>query len=290
MAAGMIRGDRIDILIDLTMHMQRARPQLFARKPAPIQIAWLAYPGTTGLKTIDYRISDPNLDPPGANDAAYSETTAYLPETFWCYDPISRERVNETCPSDTAGQVTFGCLNTFFKVNDSTLALWARVLANLPSSRLILLAPRGSTRQRVIDRLGVSPERIEFVDRQPRAPYLKTYHRIDLCLDTIPYNGHTTSLDAWWMGVPTITRAGQLAFSRAGVSMCRNLDLTELVASSDDEFVRIACDLANNAPRRRALRRTLRDRMQKSPLMDAPRFARAMETLYRDVWRKWCAG
>jgi predicted O-linked N-acetylglucosamine transferase (SPINDLY family) len=290
--AAQVREDRIDILVDLKLHTADNRLLVFAHKPAPVQVTWLGYPGTTGLKTIDYRLTDPYLDPPGGDDANYSERSFPLPQTFWCYDPLDVEPAVSDLPAREAGFVTFGCLNTFCKVNDKVLSLWARVLAKVPGSRLLLLAPQGSSRQRVIDRLsagGVGADRVEFVARLARPEYLRTYHRIDIALDTFPYNGHTTSLDSLWMGVPVITLAGETAVGRAGVSQLSNIGLPELIANDADEFVAIAADLAADTQRLAELRRTLRARMQASPLMDGPRFARGVEAAYRRMWQDWCA-
>jgi predicted O-linked N-acetylglucosamine transferase (SPINDLY family) len=306
--ADQIRQDRIDILIDLTMHMTGSRPLLFARKPAPIQVAWLAYPGTTGLSAMDYRLTDPYLDPPGKYHDCYSETCVRLPETFWCYDPRGLIEAAQVSSPDTApsahplpkpaplpalstGLFTFGCLNNFCKINDSLLDLWSRVLIAVPRSRLLLLAPPGEARRWAAERFrqrGIASDRLEFAPRRPFWQYLNEFNRIDLCLDTLPYNGHTTSLDALWMGVPVVTRVGSTVVGRAGLSQLSNLGLTELVAYSDDEFVQIAASLAGDLSRLAALRSTLRDRMSASPLMDAPRFARNMEAAYRQMWRTWC--
>ena len=288
-----IREDQIDILVDLTMHMGRNRGLLFARKPAPIQVCWLAYPGSTGLTAIDYRLSDPFLDPPGTDESIYSEKTVHLPHTFWCYDPLDGRDISvNALPAPANGFVTFGCLNNFCKVNDSVLRLWAGVLRAVASSRLLLLAPEGSCRVRTIALLGqegIAAERIEFVAQQPRRKYLELYHRIDLGLDTFPYNGHTTSLDSFWMGVPVVTLVGQTIVGRAGLSQLMNLQLPDLSASGPEQFVRIAAELARDLPRLSELRRTLRSRLEASPLMDAPRFARDIEAAYREMWRKWCA-
>jgi predicted O-linked N-acetylglucosamine transferase (SPINDLY family) len=289
--ADLVRTDRIDILIDLTMHMGNGRLLLFARKPAPVQVAWLAYPGTTGLSTIDYRLTDPYLDPPGHNDEHYSEKSIRLPDTFWCYRPMTVELEINPLPALTASRITFGCLNNFCKLNDGVLTLWARVLQQVEGSRLLLLAPQGTCRQRAVDRLsqeGIDPGRIEFVSHQPRQTYLEHYHRLDVGLDSFPYNGHTTSLDSFWMGVPVITLVGARAVSRAGWCLLSNLGLTELAAQTPEQFVRIAVELAKDVPRLQELRSTLRRRMEQSPLMDAPRFARNVEAAYRQMWRNWC--
>jgi protein O-GlcNAc transferase len=282
----MIRADDIDILVDLTMHMSNGRPLLFARKPAPVQVAWLAYPGTTGQPAMDFRLTDPWLDPADGDVSCYSECSIRLPDTFWCYDPgIDTPAVN-ALPALTAGYVTFGCLNNFCKVSDMSLRSWGHVMAATPRSRLILLAPQGAHRARVSEVLhefAVEPDRIEFVPYQPRRTYLETYRRIDLCLDTLPYNGHTTSLDAYWMGVPVITRIGRTVAGRAGWSQLNNLGLPELAASDDATFVDKAVAAANDLTALAALRSGLRERMRASPLMDAVAFAAAMESTYRSI-------
>jgi predicted O-linked N-acetylglucosamine transferase (SPINDLY family) len=286
-----IRADAIDILVDLTMHMSNGRPLVLARKPAPVQVAYLAYPGTTGLAAVDCRLTDPYLDPAGDSDADYVERSFRLPETFWCYDPLTDRPSPGPLPAIAAGPITFGCLNNFSKVNATTVALWARVLNAVAGSRLLLLSPRGAHRAQVLDQFGlakVEQSRIEFVEYRPRPEYLDLYRRIDVGLDSVPYNGHTTSLDSLWMGVPVVTRVGRTAVGRAGWSQLSNLGLSELAGSSDDEFVMIAAQLARDLPRLGQLRATLRTRMQRSPLMDAARFARHVESAYRQMWREWC--
>ncbi|MFX1764654.1 tetratricopeptide repeat protein [Paraburkholderia sp. A1RI-2L] len=291
--AQQIRADRVDILVDLTMHMEGSRRLLFARRPAPVQVAWLAYPGTTGSPAMDYRLSDCWLDPvdePGRDDL-YSERTIRLPRTFWCYDPLTEGLAVNSLPAANGEPFTFGCLNNPAKVSDHALGLWAGALAAVPESRLLVLEPRGVPRSQLTARYvahGMDPSRVSFIARQPRRAYLETYHRIDLALDSFPYNGHTTSLDAFWMGVPVVTRAGRSAISRGGKSVAGNLGLPELVAYTDDEFVRAAHAFARDLPRLAALRGTLRTRMEASALMDAPRFAAGIERAYREMWREYC--
>ena len=284
--AAQISADGIDILVDLTMHMANGRPLLFARKPAPVQLAWLAYPGTTGNPAMDYRITDPWLDPPELGDDRYTETSLRLPDTFWCYDPLISGLQPNPLPASSAGHLTFGCLNNFCKISDDTLRRWGQVMARLPSSRLILQAASGRHRQRVLDLLAqydIAAERIEFVGFQPRWQYLQTYQRIDICLDTLPYNGHTTSLDAYWMGVPVVSKVGASVVGRAGWSQLNNLGLAELAAFDDPSFIDIAVGLATDWSRLKHLRRTLRSRLEASPLMDGGRFAAAFEALYRRI-------
>jgi len=286
-----IRRDKIDILVDLTMHLLGSRLLAFARRPAPIQICWLAYPGTTGLDAMDYRLSDPYLDPPGSNTDVYSEQTLRLPDSFWCYDPLTAVPEVSALPALEAGHITFGSLNHFRKVNDGVLRLWARVLNAVPASRLVLVAPEGGARDRVLmffEAAGIKRDRIEFVGRCERLDYLARYQHIDIGLETLPYNGQTTSLDALWMGVPTVTLVGDTVVGRAGLCQSMNLGLPELVATTEDDYVGAAVSLASDLAHLSQLRQTLRARLQQSPLMDAPRFARNLESLYRDVWRRWC--
>ncbi len=290
--ADRVRSDQIDILVDLAMHTANNRLLVFARKPAPVQVAWAAYPGTTGLSAIDYRLTDPYLDPAGLFDSFYAEESVRLPDSFWCYDPLTDQPPVNSLPVLQSGVITFGCLNNFCKVNDGCLALWADVLRAAPQSRLLLRAPRGQARDHILARLqqeGIAEARIEFVDRVPRQQYLSLYHRIDLGLDPLPYNGHTTSLDAFWMGVPTLTLLGKTVVGRAGWSQLCNLGLQELAAETPEQYVALAAQWAEDWPRLQEFRGTLRQRMQQSPLMDGNRFARHVEQAYRHMWRRWCA-
>jgi predicted O-linked N-acetylglucosamine transferase (SPINDLY family) len=289
--ADVVRGDQIDILVDLAMHTASNRLLMFARKPAPVQVAWLAYPGTTGLWTMDYRLTDPYLDPPGLFDEFYSEESVHLPETFWCYDPLNEGPPVNSLPGEKSGVVTFGCFNNFCKVNEDCLALWASVLREVPRSRLLLAAPPGQSREHVLARLrheGIGEGRLECVDRMARPDYLRLYHRVDLCLDPAPCNGGTTTCDALWMGIPTVTLVGKTVVGRAGWSILNNVGLREFAAERPDLYLAIAAQWANDLTGLARLRRTLRARLQQSPLMDAKRFARHVEQAYRQMWRRWC--
>jgi len=292
--ADLVRSDQIDILVDLKMHTANNRLLMFAQRPAPVQVCWLAYPGTTGLSTIDYRLTDPYLDPPGLFDSFYAEESLRLPETFWCYDPLTDQPPVNALPARTSGVITFGCLNNFCKVNEDCLMLWARVLQAVPQSRLLLLAPSDPARERVLAILqqeGIAAARVEFANRVPRPEYLKLYHRFDFGLDPVPYNGHTTSLDAFWMGVPTLTLVStKTVLGRGGWTQLCNLGLQELAAETPEQYVALAAGLAGDLTRLEELRSTLRQRMLRSPLMDGKRFARHVEQLYRQMWRRWCHG
>jgi protein O-GlcNAc transferase len=293
--ADLIRQDGIDILVDLSLHLSGNRLLTAARKPAPIQAAFAGYPGGTGLRTIDYRITDRYLDDPMGKDGEAFEKPICL-SSFWCYDETVMgagiEPVASALPAKTAGHITFGCLNNFCKVNDGVLQVWARVLREVANSKLILLAPAGTARRRTANRfaqLGVATDRIEFVGHLPRREYFWVYNRIDIGLDTFPYNGHTTSLDSLWMGVPVVTLAGSSVIGRAGVSQLSNLGLTELIGRTADEFVEIAKGLSANLERLSTQRAGLRDRMRASPIINAKAFAREIESAYRTMWVKWCA-
>ncbi len=278
------------MLVDLTFHMTRHRLLAFARRPAPVQVTWLGYPGTTGVTAMDFRLSDPHLDLPGSNrDALYAERTVRLPDTFWCYDPLTDGPPVGPLPAAANGFVTFGCLNNSCKVAGPALALWAAVLARVPRSRLLLLAPAGSARARVLDALhaaaGIEAGRVDFVGRQCRPAHLDTYNRIDVGLDTVPYNGHTTSLDAYWMGVPVVTRVGHSAVARAGWGQLSNLDQRDWAAHDDGQFVDASAALAGDLAALSSHRASLRHRLRASPLMDGPRFARGVEA----ACRRMCA-
>lgn len=291
--AQQIRADRVDILVDLTMHMPGSRRLVFAWQPAPVQVAWLAYPGTTGSPAMGYRFTDRWLDPsdePG-RDALYTERSLRLPDAFWCYDAQAPGVAVNTLPAASNAPLTFGCLNNPAKIGSHTLRLWSAVLTAVPQSRLFVLKPRGVSSGEIAARYaahGVDPSRVVFNDLKPRRPYLEMWQHVDVGLDSFPSNGHTTSLDAFWMGVPVVTRTGQSAISRGGLSIACNLGLPDLVAYTDEEYVRIAAGLAQDLPHLARLRAELRQRMESSPLMDAPRFAANIEGAYRRMWREHC--
>jgi predicted O-linked N-acetylglucosamine transferase (SPINDLY family) len=214
-----------------------------------------------------------------------------LLDSFWCYDPCGLEVEVNPLPALESGQVTFGCLGNFCKVNNSVLRLWARALGKVKGSRLVISSPAGAQRQRTLETLekeGVAASRVEFVDLHPWREYLELYHRLDIILDTFPYNGGMTTCDALWMGVPVVSLAGGMPVSRFGLSLLTNLGLPELTARSESEYVSIAEGLAGDWPRLAELRSTLRHRLENSVVMDAPRFARQVEQAFREMWRAWC--
>jgi predicted O-linked N-acetylglucosamine transferase (SPINDLY family) len=287
--AQLIRSDQIDVLVDLAMHLKGGRLLAFARRPAPVQITYLAYCSTTGLETMHYRITDPHLDPPGADESVYSEKTLRLPHAYWCYPAPENSPVVGPLPATTAGHVTFGCLNNFSKVTPQMLTVWGGLLKSIPSSRLILHSHEGSHRQSVIDQFtrdGIEPGRLQFVGFNRLVPYLELYNQIDIALDPYPYGGGTTTCDALWMGVPVVSLAGATAVSRAGKSILTNVGLSEWVADSPEKYVELATTLANDLPLLADLRNGLRNRLQESPLMKAAEFARDIEAIYAQAYHE----
>ena len=290
--ANQIRHDQIDILVDLTVHTAHNRMLVFARKPAPVQVTMLGLPATTGLDTVDYRLTDPYLDPPGENDADYTEQSIRLPHCFWIVQPDpSRRPPSAHCRPRSNGFVTFGCLNHFSKVNRPTLELWVKILQALPGSRLILQSPHGSHQDAIralFQDRGIAADRVEFATQVLFREYLGRYRNLDLCLDPFPFNGGTTTMDALWMGVPVVTLAGRTAVGRGGLSILSNLGLTELIARTPEQYVAIAVAWAENRARLAELRAGLRQRMQASPLVDGKQYAGDVERALRQMWRTWC--
>lgn len=289
--ASKIREDGIDILIDLTMQMSENRILTFARKPSPVQIAWLAYPGTTGLKAIDYRITDRWMDAEDSDQSWSAEEAIRLPDSWCVYEPLEPPMPVAPLPALRNGFITFGSMNNFCKTGPAVLELWAKTLARIPQSRLILACPAGSTRTRITQLFssqGVTSDRLTLIGNLPRVEYLRMYDQIDICLDPFPYNGITTTCDALLKGVPVLTLPGSLPQTRAGLSMLANVGLMQFVASSAEHFIQLASEHASQLDRLAAVRESLCAMMLASPLMDAKRFAANMEAAYRTAWRKYC--
>jgi protein O-GlcNAc transferase len=289
--AELIREKKIDILVDLSLHMARNRLLVFARQPAPVQVTYLGYPSTTGLSRIDYRISDIYLDPPNT-DQNYAEKTIRLPRNYLCWRWGGEEEPVGPLPAIANGFITFGSLNNFCKVTPRVLQTWGRLLSQIKDSRLILRCPPGSARQRVRETMqqhGISSDRIELIGHLPWKDYVNACRRQDIGLDPFPYPGHTTSLDSLWMGVPVVTLSGKTCVSRAGAGLMNYLRLPGLIAGDIDQYIQIARELAANLPKLAELRAGLRKRILDSPLSDAVGFTRDIENAYRQIWRTWCA-
>ncbi|MDH5512213.1 MAG: hypothetical protein OEY27_03280, partial [Gammaproteobacteria bacterium] len=293
--ADQIYADQIDILVDLTGHMGENRLPVFSRKPAPIQISWLGYPNTTGLSAIDYRLTDATADPPGLTDRYYTERLFRLPRGFLCYRPSETAPGVGPLPAATSDSVTFGSFNNLSKITPGTIELWSTILHGVSNSRLVLKNASFtdiSTRQpyyQAFERFGIGRDRIDFRGLSlDLADHQSVYNEIDVALDPFPYNGATTTCESLWMGVPVITLAGKWHAGRVGASILTQAGLTELIGSSFEDYVRIAVELANDPARLSEWRRTLRARMEASPLCDEKAFARAVEEAYRTMWKSWC--
>ena len=289
-----IVADRIDILVDLAGHTKDNRLGVFQRKPAPIQATWIGYPDTTGLETIDYRITDAIADPPGDADRMHTERLWRLPRGFLCYRPPEDAPGVPARPCATPGArgIAFGSFNNLSKFAPGVIDSWSRILTHLPDARLVLKASglgSDSARQRVLERFaghGIGPERIETMAPTPtRKEHLDLYRHIDIALDTFPYNGTTTTCEALWMGVPVVTFSGDRHAARVGASLLHRVGLDGLVARDVEGYVEIACALAADRRRILDLGAGLRQRMRASPLCDARTFARDLEDAYRAMAR-----
>jgi len=294
--AGMIQAAGVDILVDLAGHTAGNRMPLFSLRPAPVQVTYLGYPNTTGLSTVNYRITDAWADPPGQTEAWHTEELVRLDQGFLCYTPPEAVPEVNSPPHRETGGVTFGSFNNMAKFNAGVASLWASVLKAVPGSRLIMKFKTLSdpeVRQTVINAFaasGVSSDRLSLQGFLPSfVDHFALYNRIDIGLDTTPYNGTTTTCEALWMGVPVMVLAGRTHAARVGVSILTGLGLSELVAKSREDYVQMAAALARDCRRLNALRKGLRPRMQASPLMDGHGFARRVESAYRAMWRRWCA-
>lgn len=295
-----IRADAPDLLIDLAGHTgMTCRLPLFARHLAPVQINYLGYPNTTGLPAMHYRFTDAVVDPPGEADALATERLVRFAPTAWAYQPppVTPE-VNVRHPNtgDGSAGLTFGCFNNVAKISDTTLALWARVLATVPGSRL-LLKGRGfgeeAVRQKYFARFaaaGLPADRVEFLERTAQTgDHLALYGRVDISLDTFPYHGTTTTCEALWMGVPVVTLLGDRHIARVSGSLLAAIGRSEWVAATPDDYVRIATELASDPARLAAIRAGLRDEVKNSPLGDHPGQSARFAAALRDCWTAWCA-
>lgn len=290
--AELVRADAIDILVDLTGHINGSRLAVFARKPAPVQVTYIGYQNTTGMSAMDYRLTDELADPPGETDKYYTEKLVRLSGAFFCYRPADEVPDVTPLPARQSGRVTFGSFNNFNKVTPPTLRAWLEILARVPDSRLLVLASLGGHVERHIDELarkrGLDPARIELFQKRPRDEYYQLVQQADIALDPFPFNGHTTTCDAVWLGVPVVMLLGRMYAQRFGASVLANVGLGDLVAHSVDEYVELAVGLAGDLDRLAELRSQLRPRMAGSVLMDFQGFARKVEAAYRQMWVAWC--
>jgi len=291
--AALIQSHEIDILVDLAGLTDGNRVHVIARKPAPVQISYLGYLGTTGNDAIDYRITDARADPPGVADRAHSERLLRLPNSFWCFSP--RDAMPAPLPraDDAEATIVFGSFNRLAKVQPGMIRLWGQLLARVPGSEIWFAdVPSDESHDRLVERLaeaGVAASRIKTRGRLPPEPYWDLIRRADIALDTFPYNGGATTCECLWLGVPVVSRAGAMGFARSGASILGAIGLPELVADSDGQYLEIAAGLAMDRRRLRELQRGLRERMRAAPMTNAAAFMRDLEGAYREAWRKACA-
>ena len=286
--AALIRGHQIDILVDLCGHGPGNRILALARRPAPLQVSYLDYSATTGLSCMDYRLTTEYCDPSGVADRYYAERLYRLKSAYWAYNPSVRLPI-APLPSQANGYITFGSFNLYYRITGEVLDLWSRVLQAVPRSRLVVVGvARGSSQAVLLDRIGRGR-----VDLRGVIPY-EEYHRligsVDIGLAPFPYNGATTLMDCLWNGVPVVARAGAETFAtRLGCSVLAAMGLEEMIATDDDDYVRIATQLALAPGRLSDLRRTLRHGLEHSPMRDFRGLTEALESAYRAMWRQWCS-
>jgi predicted O-linked N-acetylglucosamine transferase (SPINDLY family) len=290
-AAQKIHNDGIHILIDLAGHTAFNRLPIFAWKPAPIQVSWLGYFASTGLSFIDYFLADP-IAVPESNLKHFSEHVWYLPYTRLCFTPPAADIYQEQTPlpADRNGFITFGCFQSLSKINHKMVSLWANILQECPNSKLMFknnqLKDRAA-KQELIDKLivcQITMDRVIFAGGSPREAYLSTYGLVDFMLDTSPYPGGTTTCEALWMGVPTLTLTGDTLLEKQGMGMLTCVGLQDWVAYNEDDYTLKAITHAKNINNLRQLRLQLRETMKKSPLVDATRFAKHLESVLEQMW------
>ena len=293
--ARMIRRDRIDIAIDPAGHLVHGRLDIFALKPAPVCAAWLGYPDTTGLPTIDYRITDEVADPPGA-DALYTERLYRLAGPAFIFHPPEEAPESAPLPAQEPGVVTFGNLDEPQKISPEALQAWRSILSRLPRARIVLAAPQFADAGYVdrfragLETAGIATERVRLRELPDELPQrLSCYSEIDVVLDTFPFNaGRAQICEALWMGVPVIALWGDRPCGRTSASVLAQVGLEGLISEAPDRYGKVAVELAGDLERLRTLRAGMRERLRVSPLMDEAAFARRFGAALRDMWRRWC--
>jgi protein O-GlcNAc transferase len=290
--ANMIRRDKIDILVDLAGHTRDSRLLVFAQRPAPIQISWLGYMNTTGLPAIDYRLTDAVLDPPTA-PTRDTEELFRLPDGMCCFAPPVDAPAVSPLPALTNRRITFGSLNSVFKLNCRVIDLWSKVLKAVPDSRLIMFhhTLTGTAREHIrrqFEDHGTASDRLDLRRGNYSPGYLGVYKEIDVSLDTFPCTGGVTTCEALWMGVPVLSLCGVRPAGRNSAAILARVGLGDFVIQSSEQYVAAAVKLATDFDHLACIRTRLRERMHKA-ICDAPRFTRELENAYRTMWRRWCS-
>lgn len=290
-AARLIGADQIDILIDLSGHSGGHRLLLFASKPAPVQVSWLGYFNTTGVKAIDYLISDETTIALH-EEQWFSEQIIRLPGSRFCYAPPDYAPLVVEPPVLENGVITFGSFNNIAKLTANVIELWSRVLLMTTNSRLIIkwaTLGRKKERDRLLKRFahhGITGDRLELRGRSPHADMLKEYGDIDIALDPFPFSGGMTSCEALWMGVPVLTLPGDKPAGRQTAAFLQAIGLSELISASPDQLIARAVELAADHDKLKSIRVGLRKRMTASTLCDGVKFTRNLEAAYRLMWQR----
>lgn len=263
---------------------------LFAHKPAPVQVSYLGYPNTTGLRSMDYRLTDNLADPEGMTEHLYTERLIRMPLCFLCYRNLNYSPEIENLPALSRGRVTFGSFNTGMKINDNVIDLWSRILRAVPQSQLILKAKHFRDEDTIIEwqkrfaEKGISPEQLQLIGYVESAyDHLQLYNSIDIALDTFPYNGTTTTCEALWMGVPVVTLTGTHHASRVSTSILNTIGLSECVTASPEGYLEKAVDIASNLDGLIEISRSLRQKLLSSPIMDEIGFTQNLEKIYLQI-------
>lgn len=287
-------ADNLDIVVDLAGHTSKNRLPLLARRVAPIQVTWLGYPNGTGLPAMDWRITDQWTDPAPMADAHHVERLMRLKRPFIGYRPNAEAPEVADPPFLKNGYVTFGAYNNFSKVSDYAMSMWAEILNRVEGAHLRLKTHALKdkmvleiARERLIKH-GCHADRIHLSNIIPgHGDHLSSYGALDIALDTFPYHGTTTTCEATWMGVPTVSLAGDRHAARVGVTILRSVGAEDLIANSREEYIEKAVNLANDKARLRSMRSQLRSQMRQSELTDVAGFTRALEAAYREMWIEW---
>ncbi|MGI4938144.1 MAG: tetratricopeptide repeat protein, partial [Janthinobacterium lividum] len=289
--AARIRSDAIDILVDLSGHTAHNRLLVFARKPAPVQMTWIGYQSTTGLESMDYRLTDFAMDPPGATDLFHSETILRIVSSASFKPSVYRLPVNRL-PALSSGTFTYACLNQLTKITPQAIGVWSNILRTLPHSRMMLgNVNDAATRQRLLEKFaahGIDETRLVLHSRMSLAEYLALHHDIDLCLDSFPYNGGTTTLHAISMGVPTVTMEGVTPVARAGWAINAGAGLFEFVVKDQEHYIAKALAAASDLPALDALRQVLPARIQPAEESEDNATLRYFQEVVREIWTGWC--
>ncbi|MCF8177618.1 MAG: tetratricopeptide repeat protein [Sulfuritalea sp.] len=290
-AAHLIHADGVHILVDLSGHTTNNRLPLFGWKPAPVQASWLGYFATTGVEQVDYLLAT-RAEIPDTYRDQFTETIYYLPETRLCFTAPQSEVQVSDLPASRTGQIVFGCFQNLSKVGDEVLNTWAQILSALPNASLRFQCPQLETphsREHLSSRLmkhGIGPGRVSMHGATNRESYLAAHADVDMILDTFPYPGGTTTCEALWMGVPTLTLAGNSMLERQGASFLTVAGLAEWIASSKAHYVGKAITFAQDLKKLANLRSSLRQQVLRSPLFDAPRFACKLEDALWEMWQE----